>query len=170
MPNLISKKFILGGLGVVGVLLLVMVVVIFLKSQTSTPKPVARNIPTTPQVQRVDLDSQPEWVKQLEVSVTRGRSPNGLANVTVKVVGIPEGLVDSVDYVLQYQTSNKGSQGALSTKSLELKGATTWSKTIDLGTCSTNTCIDHQGVTAVDLEVDFNTSEGRFVWTNTIEL
>lgn len=170
MQNLTNKKFIFGGLGVVLILVIVMVIVIIMKSQTSAPKPAASNTPTAPQLQKVDMASQPEWVQKLEVTATKGRSPNGLANVTVDVTGIPAKLVNTVDYVLQYQTTNKGSQGALSTKPLALNGATTWSKTIDLGTCSTSTCIDHQGVTSVDLEIDFNTSDGRFVWSNTLPL
>lgn len=125
----------------------------------------------TATIKKVDLATQPEWIQKLTVTAKKGVSPNGLANVTITASGMPAGLVQSFDYVIQYQTTNKGTQGALSTRSIGVSGSsTTLTKTIDLGTCSTKTCVRHDGVTSVDIELDFATSSGQFTWTGTIAL
>jgi len=171
MTNLMNdKKVVFGAVGLVVVLFLTIVGMIAFKSQTAPPQKAPANNTVVKQVQKVDMESQPDWVKNLVVTVTPGYSANSLPNVTVKVSGIAA-EAKQVEYVLQYQTSNKGSQGALSTKPLELAGDGTWKKTIDLGTCSTKSCVVHEGVTAVDLELDFTDSSGnRMVWTKTLDL
>ena len=142
---------------------------IWQKSQT---KPLV--VSTTLQesmVKKVDLSTQPEWVQKLEVTVKKGVSANSLQNITITVKGLPKDKVNSVNYVIQYQTSNKGAQGALSSKPINVSGATTFTKTIDLGTCSTKSCVRHDGVTSVDLELDFAVSDGSTpVWSKTLDL
>lgn len=169
MKNLLAnKKVIWGGLGLVLILVLVLGFIIWQKSQTAnTPAPATNSGPT---IKKVDMASQPQWVQDLVVTATKGVSANGLPNVTVEVEGIaPE--AKTLEYVLQYQTANKGSQGALSTIPIQLNGATTWTKTIDLGTCSTKSCVRHDGVTEVELQLDFIDSGGnRSTWTNSIAL
>jgi hypothetical protein len=82
---------------------------------------------------------------------------------------MPKGLVSTLSYVAQYETANKGSQGALSTTPLKINGEETFSKTIDFGTCSTKSCVRHDGVTSVDLELDFTTTSGdQPVWSKSI--
>lgn len=121
-------------------------------------------------IKKVDLSTQPEWVQKLTVTATKGTSANGLKNVTVKVSGMPKDLVTSVNYIVQYETANKGSQGALSTKPIDVTGKTEFSKTIDFGTCSTKSCVTHDGVTAIELELDFTATTGDFTWTKTLDL
>ena len=163
MKNL--PKFVIGA---VAVLILAAVIMVWQKSQVKPVVPVA---PVVPAVTHVDLSTQPEWVQKLEVTAKKGQSANSLENVTVTVKNIPKGMVDSVNYVIQYQTSNKGAQGALSSKPVDVSGAITFTKTIDLGTCSTKSCVRHDGVTSVDLELDFTASDGSSpVWSNTINL
>lgn len=143
----------------------------FIILQKTLPAKPATPASTTPEVKKIDLSTQPEWVQKLEVTAVRGRSGNGLQNVTFSATGLPRGLVSNVNYVVQYQTSNKGSQGALSTKPIEVNGDTKFSKTIDLGTCSTKSCVTHDGVTAIDLELDFTTTDGsQFSWSKTLDL
>lgn len=156
-------------LGLGGVLVLVLVFMVWQKSQV---KPVENPVPApVAEVKKVDLSTQPDWVQKLEVTAKKGQSANSLENVTVTVKGLPKGMVDSVNYVIQYQTSNKGAQGALSSKPVDVSGATTFTKTIDLGTCSTKSCVRHDGVTTVDLELDFLTSDGSSpVWSKTLDL
>lgn len=121
-------------------------------------------------IKKVDLSTQPEWVQKLEVTATKGTSANGLKNVTVKVTGMPKDLVTSVNYIVQYETANKGSQGALSTKPIDVAGKTEFFKTIDFGTCSTKSCVTHEGVTAIELELDFTATSGSFIWSKTLPL
>lgn len=137
-------------------------------SSSSTPSPASSDVPT---IKKVDLSTQPLWVQKLVVTATKGKSANGLDNVTVKVTGIPKDMVKSLTYVITYDTSNKGTQGAEATRPIDISGATVFSKTIDLGTCSTHSCVRHDGVTSVDLELDFTTSSGdQPVWTGTLPI
>lgn len=161
---------------VVLVLLTVLGVIIYQKSQA---KPLPAKAPDTQPVsgiKKVDLASQPEWVQKLAVSATRGLSPNGLQNFTVNLTGLPKDLVQSLSYVIEYQTTNKGTQGAFSSKPVDINGQIEYkSKVIDLGTCSQTTgklnCVRHEGVTSLDIELDFTTSSGdQPVWTGTIPL
>ncbi len=158
---------------VVGVVILLVAIVGFLIWQKSQVKPVT---PTTTassqsQIKQVDLASQPQWVQDLIVTAKKGKSANSLDNVTISVSNIPAGIVSTVDYVIQYQTTNKGTQGALSTNPVAVNGATTFTRTIDLGTCSTSSCVRHEGVTSVDVELDFTTTSGdKFTWTKTLDL
>lgn len=136
-------------------------------SQSQPTKPAA----PVSMIKKVDLSTQPQWVQMLKVVAKKGVSGNGLANVTVSIDGMPEGLVSTLSYVIQYQTSNKGTQGALSTTPIKINGATTLSRTIDLGTCSTKSCVRHDGVTSVEVELDFTTTSGDSpIWTNTLSL
>jgi hypothetical protein len=163
-----DKRVVVGGVSIVLALILILGFVIWQKSQAPV-KPEETKKESL--VKKVDLASQPEWVQKLTVTVTKGSSANGLKNFTMKVTGLPKDLVQSVDYIVQYETTNKGSQGALSTKPLDVKGATEFSKTIDLGSCSTKTCVTFDGVTAVETELDFITSDSsKFSWTGTLDL
>lgn len=70
-------------------------------------------------IKKVDLSTQPDWVKKLVVTASGGRSANSLRNVTIKADGFPTGEVNSIEYVIQYETTNRGAQGALSSNQLE---------------------------------------------------
>lgn len=159
---------------IVGILAVILVlaigVIIWQKSQVKPLPPTPVPTPAV-EVKKIDLTTQPEWVQKLEVTAKKGYSANSLENVTVTVKNIPKGMVDSANYVIQYQTTNKGAQGALSSKPVDISGATTFSKTIDLGTCSTKSCVRHEGVTSVDLELDFIASDDSTpVWSKTLDL
>lgn len=136
-------------------------------------KPAENKVEAVSAIKKVDLSTQPEWVQKLVVTAKKGVSANGLPNVTVKVSGFPDGVVSSLDYVLQYETTNKGTQGALSTTKNDMTGKKDFTKVIDLGTCSTKSCVRHEGVTSVELELDFittSTSGDQPIWTGTLQL
>lgn len=142
----------------------------FVSKNSSANKPSAV-VSEVPVVKKVDLSTQPEWVRNLVVTASSGRSANSLKNITLKTEGIPSGMVSSVEYVIQYETTNRGAQGALSSKPISVNGATSFSKTIDLGTCSTKSCVTHDGVTNIDVELNFNSSSGdQFSWSGTISI
>lgn len=143
----------------------------FFLSKNSPTTPSSVTTTETPTVKKVDLSTQPEWVRNLIVTAVSGRSSNSLKNVTLKTEGMPSGMVSSVEYVIQYETTNRGAQGALSSKPISVNGATTFSKTIDLGTCSTKSCVTHDGVTNIDAELNFNSTTGeQFSWSGTISI
>ncbi|MCL4389927.1 MAG: hypothetical protein M1484_01315 [Patescibacteria group bacterium] len=161
-------------IGVIAAVIIVLVgavgLMVYQKSQVK-PAATPSAVSTSPTVAKVDLSTQPAWVQNLEVTAKKGRSANGLDNVTVTVTGIPANTVSGVTYVMQYQTTNKGTQGALSMTPIDLTGRTTFSKAIDLGTCSTSSCVRHEGVTSVDLELDFVALDGsKPVWEKTLDL
>ena len=153
---------------IIGILVLVAGFIVWQKSQVATKD--TRSKIQDASVKKVDLSTQPDWVQKLQVSAKKGVSGNGLENFTLTVTGIPTGMVSTVSYVVQYQTTNKGTQGALSSTPITVNG-TSFTRTIDLGTCSTKSCVRHEGVTSVDIELDFVTSDGsKATWEKTLDL
>jgi hypothetical protein len=147
------------------VLVILVVVAGFLVWQKSQVKIEPKPEVTETGIKKIDLSTQPEWVQKLTVTAKKGSSANGLANFTLSVSGITPSVA-SLTYIAQYQTSNKGTQGALGmTPTKVVNGSVT--KVIDLGTCSTKSCVRHDGVTAVEIELDF--SDGS-IWTGTVNL
>ncbi len=163
-----DKRLVIAGGSVVAVLFLVLGFIVWQKSQVpQAPKSQA----VEPAIKKIDMASQPEWVQKLDVTTKTGVSPNTLKNVTFNVSGMPEGLVQSLDYIVQYQTANKGSQGAMSTKPIEINGKTGYSKMVEFGSCSTKTCVHFDGVTEIELELDFTTTTSeKFSFVKTIKL
>ncbi|MCL4397607.1 hypothetical protein M1403_01115 [Patescibacteria group bacterium] len=149
------------------IVLLLVVVGGFLVWQKSQAKPAIVPKPevTETGIKKVDLSTQPEWVQKLVVTAKKGRSANGLDNFTLTAKGI-DPTVKTLTYVVQYETSNKGTQGALVMKPQEVTNGT-YTQVIDLGTCSTKSCVRNDGVTSVEIELDF--SDGS-IWTGTISL
>jgi hypothetical protein len=152
--------------GILGVFLLVAAFLIWQKSQVKIVAPPKVEAPTVENsIQKVDLTTQPDWVQKLVVTGKKGRSSNGLDNFTLTVSGVST-TVETLTYIAQYQTANKGVQGALGMTPQKVVDGK-FSKTIDLGTCSTKSCVRHDGVTTVDVELDFS---GGSVWTGSVEL
>lgn len=151
-------KKVIGGV----VLLLVVVAGVFFVFQQ--PKPAVKTEEKQEfSIKKVDLAKQPEWVQKLKVTGKKGQSANGLNNVTLSVTGIEAA---SLTYVLEYQTSNKGTQGALAMSPQSVSDGK-FTKTIDFGTCSTKSCVRHDGVTSVTVELDFSDSS---IWTGSVSL
>lgn len=150
--------------------IIVVVVLVGVAGFLIWPKSQVKPVATTT-IKKIDLSTQPQWVQQLKVTAVKGRSGNGLDNVTIQASGMSAGMVQSLTYVIQYDTTNKGTQGALSSEPVVVAGAVEFKKTIDLGTCSTKSCVRHDGVTAVGVELDFTTTSGdQPIWTGTLPL
>lgn len=161
----------MGKKSIIGLVILLLVIglgfIIWQKSQVKV-QPAVIVTPTETEIKKVDLTTQPEWVQKLVVTAKKGVSGNGLANFTLTINGLSD--VESFTYIVQYQTSNKGTQGVLAMTPQKVVG-TTFSKTIDLGTCSTKSCVRHDGVTSIDLELDFVTPAGdKATWTGALDL
>lgn len=119
-------------------------------------------------IKMVDLSTQPEWVQKLDVNIKKGKSANGLENLTLSVKGIPED-VESLKYVMSFETSNAGTQGHFSSVPIKISGEASFVKTVDLGTCSTKSCVRWNGVTKADVELDFLMISGdEATWTKTV--
>ncbi len=157
---------------VIGVVVLLVAVIGFLIWQKSQVKPPAVQTVAKVEVKKVDLSTQPDWVQKLVVTAVSGHNvKNGLKTYTITIQGIPKGLVTKLEYVIQFMTTNKGSQGDLSSRPVELNGAIEFSHTGDFGTCSTKSCIIWEGVKEIDIELDFIASDGSTpVWSKTLNL
>jgi len=167
-----NKKTLPVFFGVVVLLVVGIGLIIFQKSQVKAPvtKPAANGDEIT--IKKVDMASQPEWVQKLVVKVTGGTNPkNGLKTITITADGMPEGLVRSYNYVAQFETANLGTKGGLSFTPLEINGAKLLTKTFDLGSCSTKSCVRYDGVKEINLELDFTTTSGdQFTWSKVVPL
>lgn len=147
-------------IGSIVLLLVIVAGVFFVSQQKPQAKPEEKQETS---IKKVDLATQPEWVQKLKVTGKKGQSANGLNNVTLSVTGIE---APSLTYVLEYQTSNKGTQGALAMNPQSVTGKS-FTKTIDFGTCSTKSCVRHDGVTSILVELDFSDSS---IWTGSVSL
>lgn len=140
------------------------------QNSKATPTPKPEYVQQESSIQMVDLKTQPEWVQNLQVFAEKGRSANGLENFTLKIAGLDEG-VEGITYTIEYQTTDKGIQGTFSSKPVETDGKSEVTlKTIDLGTCSTKSCVRHTGVNELIIQLDFTTSKGTATWTGKISL
>lgn len=118
----------------------------------------------------VDLKTQPKWVQDLKVTAVRGKSANGLENFVLTMSGL-DPTVSGITYTIEYQTTDKGIQGTFSSKPVDPEGETTYSlKTMDLGTCSTKSCVRHTGVKELTIQLDFQTSTSPAIWTGIVPL
>lgn len=152
------------------VLVLALVGGFFVWQKMQAPQTVQPVQKQEPMIKKIDLTTQPEWVQKLVVTAKKGTAANGLSNITIKAVGLPK-EVSAVSYVFSYETAKNGTQGHFSNTPLETKGQDSFTKTIELGTCSTKSCVRHEGVTAVEIELDFTTSsDDSPIWTGTISL
>lgn len=96
------------------------------------------------------------------ISTSAGRE------VTLQIKKIPTGTY-SVDYELSYQTRQQGLQGVIGTIQME-KGESEVDKTLTLGTCSAGTCIYHQVVGKVRLNLRFTGDYGDKVFEKEYEI
>ncbi len=150
------------------------VVVIGLVAFLQKPQPAKPAEPEYQQqessIQMVDLKTQPKWVQDLKVTAERGKSANGLENFTLTLNGL-DPKVSGITYTIEYQTLDKGIQGTFSSKPVDPEGETEYSlKTMDLGTCSTKSCVKHTGVKELTMQLDFATPDGPAVWTGIVPL
>lgn len=140
------------------------------KSQNQTPVSKPEYVQQESSIQMVDLKTQPKWVQDLKVTAKRGRSPNGLENFTLTMTGL-DPSAEGITYTIEYQTTDKGIQGTFSSKPVPTDGKSELSlKTIDLGTCSTKSCVRHNGVKSLTIQLDFTTKSGSATWTGIVPL
>lgn len=159
-------------IGIVIILLAVLGFIFWQKSTIKTPTP-NTNVLTT---KKVDMKSQPEWVQKLELTAVKGprKGTRGLDNVVFTLSGMPSGMVSTLLYTMPYYyktAQGEGSGGFQTETPVKVDGAETFTRTFDFGTCSTNTCVRHDGVTAIDVQIDFRTQDGDTpIWSGTVEV
>ena len=158
---------------IVGVVILLIISLGFIFWQRTTIKTPS----TTPQtIKKVDMKSQPEWVQKLKLTAVKGvrKGTRGLDNVTFSISGMPSGMVSTLVYIIPYYyktPQGEGSGGFQTETPVKVDGAETFTRTFDFGTCSTKTCVRHDGVTEMDVEIDFTTTNGDTpIWSGTVEV
>ncbi len=90
------------------------------------------------------------------VKVDLKRSAGG-KDVILSVDQIPSDT-QSIDYELSYNTQKQGLQGVIGT--IQTKGESTYQKTLTLGTCSSGTCVYHDVLGAIKLNLKFSGGYG----------
>ena len=88
--------------------------------------------------------------------------------VVLQIKSIPSGT-DTIDYELSYQTKQQGLQGVIGTVELK-KNESEVDKTLTLGTCSSGTCIYHQVLGKIRLNLRFTGDYGDKVFEKEYEL
>ncbi len=158
---------------IIAVVLVIGVIIGFFvwkNSSSQTPAPKPEYVQQESTIEMVDLKTQPKWVQDLEVTAKKGKSGNGLDNFVLTMTGL-DPTVTGVTYSIEYQTEGKGIQGAFSSKPIDPEGEADFSlKSIDLGTCSTKSCVRHTGVTELTVRLDFTTKDGAAAWTGVVPL
>lgn len=145
---------------VVGVIVFVLLLSgILLLSRRDNPneqKEETNSLPTEAVIPTISDD-----VKIDLVSSSAGRE------VVLQIKDIPSGT-QIIDYELSYQTAQQGLQGVIGT--IELRGESAIDKNLTLGTCSSGTCIYHQVVGEVRLNLRFSGDYGEKVFEKEYEL
>ena len=88
--------------------------------------------------------------------------------VALQIKKIPKGT-KSIDYELSYQTRQQGLQGVIGTIQLKTNQSEV-NKQLTLGTCSSGTCIYHQVVGKIRLNLRFTGDYGDKVFEKEYEL
>lgn len=150
-----QKKIMLGV--VLGVLLLVVLVVMVGRGGTNKTNKSEDLLPTESVIPTVGSD-----VRVTLVTSSAGRE------VTLQIKGIPTGTT-AVDYELSYQTNQQGLQGVIGTVEVN-ETEDEIAKSLTLGTCSSGTCIYHQVLGKIRLNLRFSGEYGEKVFENEYEL
>jgi hypothetical protein len=159
---------------IVGTIVLLVIVIGFVFWQKSSVKTQA--LPQAPTAKKVDMKSQPLWVQNLTLAASKGtrKGSRGLDNVTITISKIPAGMVETLTYTISYSyktAQGDGSGGFFTDTQIKVDGAETFTRTFDFGTCSTKSCVRLDGVTALDVEIDFTTKDGNTpIWSGTVDV
>jgi len=145
----------------VAALILIAIAVVMLK-----PQPVAPNKSAASN----GLDNSGEAVIPTVTSETKVMltAVNNRHSVQLDIKGIPN-QTQTIEYSLSYHTKQQGLQGIIGTITLE-NNATDYQLKRDLGTCSSGTCIYHDVVGKITVELKFNGNYGQKLFSQDYEL
>ena len=92
----------------------------------------------------------------------------GNKEVTLTLEGIPQNT-NTIEYSLSYMTKSQGLQGLIGTITTS-SGESSYEKSLTLGTCSSGTCVYHEVVGNIKMELKFSGSYGDKVMTKEFSL
>lgn len=146
---------------VIGAVIIVIAIVAFLvlsnkknQSQTQT----SNQIPTSEIIPTVDSS----------VKVNLKAGPSGKGYIQLAVNGIPSGT-DTIEYEMSYNTAQQGMQG-IANEPVPVKGKTSFSKELFLGTQSSGAKTYHTVVGPIHVDIKFNGSYGAKSFSKDFEL
>ncbi len=145
---------------IVAVVLVILLLggVLVMSKKSTTQKPNAQDtLPTEEVIPTVDSS-----VKVNLTSSSAGRE------VLLQVKNVPSGTT-SIDYELSYQTKQQGLQGVIGTVQPK-NGENDFEKKLTLGTCSSGTCIYHEVVGKIRLNLRFTGDYGNKVFEKEYEI
>lgn len=152
-----KQKLMIGGAVLVSVLILVFIISkFFMKSDKSG----SNTVSPTEMAEEVIPTVDSSVVVKLE-SATNGQE------VVLTVENVPSETT-SIDYELSYQTEKQGLQGVIGT--IKAEESKSYEKKLTLGTCSSGTCVYHQVVGSIKLNLRFSGGYGEKVWEKEIKL
>lgn len=152
-----KQKLLIGGAVLVSVIILVLIVSkLFMKTGGSGTNVIS----PTEMVEEVIPTVDSSVVVKLE-SATNGRE------VVLTIDNVPS-KTTSIDYELSYQTEKQGLQGVIGT--IKAEESKSYEKKLTLGTCSSGTCVYHQVVGPIKLNLRFTGEYGEQVWEKEVTL
>lgn len=152
--KLTQKKFLL--ILLISVILVILIMILSLSDKKKSSEKQAAISPTEELIPTVDSSVKVELIAQ--------ESNQG---VLLKVANLPQGT-ESIDYELSYQTKSQGLQGVIGT--IDVLNNNRFEKKILLGTCSSGTCVYHQVVGKIKLNLKFNGVYGEKIFEKEFEL
>lgn len=150
-----KNNIIIGLVSAVTILVLLTVVVSNNKSSKTKSKTVtpaeSEVIPTVDSSVKVDL-----------------KAKNNRKAIELTIEDIPN-ITTSIEYSLSYQTKSQGLQGIIGVLKIE-EGDSKKTLSRELGTCSSGTCVYHDVVGKVKLELKFNGNYGERIFEKEYEI
>ena len=120
-------------------------------------------------IQEQEVTPTETVIPTVDSSVKVSLNPrNSNKEVTLELEGITQNTT-TVEYALSYMTQSQGLQGLIGTINLD-DGESTYEKELTLGTCSSGTCVYHQVVGSIKVELKFTGSYGDKVLSKEFSL
>lgn len=158
MPEVIKQNALYIGIGVFVLILVVFGVVLMMQGGSDDEEVDAAPFDDEQVVEEIEYVDDSVEVN-LEF-INAGRE------IELEVDNVPE-ATDVIEIELSYQTETKGFQGVIAEIDVE-EGATTATteKPITLGTCSSGTCIYHQVIDEIQVNLKFEGDYGERLYQN----
>lgn len=147
----IPRTYLIGGI----ILIVLLIGAVFMFTRNSDE--------TTKQATEETEEEKIEVIPTVDSSVKVGIEPeNGNKDVVLTIAGIPEGT-ESIEYIISYDTAEQGLQGLNGIVSVD-SGENEVEKKLTVGTCSSGTCVYHDVVGDIKVELKFEGSYGERVF------
>lgn len=147
----IPRSYLIGG--IVVIVLLVVAGFMFSKNKNQSAD----------QSKKSAMEEETEVIPTVDSSVkVTVEAMNAKKDLMLKITGIPNGT-ESVEYIISYNTAAQGLQGLNGIVSVD-SGDSEVEKKLTVGTCSSGSCVYHDVVGDIKVELKFTGSYGDRVF------